>query len=227
MARDSSVLLDATSVRPLADQAYEVLRDQIATGEWPGGTHLVQTQIAEQLAISRTPVREALARLAQTGLATWVPGVGFVVNSVKPDEIEHVHDARDLLEGAALRAGFDHITRRHVAELWLLQQEMADADAGTADYFDLTRRFHLKLAEPCPNEILRRFVGEIWDLPTNAKVTGAYCARRDGIDVMIHDHAAIIEAIEAGDVEAAVANLSHHLDNVNPPDLVSAFSTGA
>ena len=206
---------DDYDFRPLAERVYDELRRQIGDGKLAPHSRLVQEQIASELSVSRTPVREALSRLAQEGFVTLVPGFGYVVAKVREQAILDVQGARQVLEVAALRLALDHYTTAHLNRVRGVYQEMVDADPDSADYTDLTRRFHQVLVEPCPNTLLLSYIDDTWSLPLGTKVTDRYGDSAQSVEIMIADHADIIEAIAAGDHERALELLDHHIAAVH------------
>ena len=76
--------MQAQSRQPMGEAAYQRLRDEIVDGTRPPGSALIQLQLAAELGISRTPLREALGRLTHEGLVLWEPGNGYVVKSLSP-----------------------------------------------------------------------------------------------------------------------------------------------
>ena len=89
--------------RRLVDDAAETLRKAILDGRFLPGARLRQTDLADQLAISRTPIREALVRLQQEGLVDLLPGGGVRVKLLDLDEAVELYDLREVLDGLAAR----------------------------------------------------------------------------------------------------------------------------
>src|SRR5262249_33101185 len=89
--------------RRLVDDAVEALRKAILDGRFLPGARLRQTDLADQLAISRTPIREALVRLQQEGLVDLLPGGGVRVKLLELDEAVELYDLREMLDGLAAR----------------------------------------------------------------------------------------------------------------------------
>jgi DNA-binding GntR family transcriptional regulator len=201
--------------RPLAERVFSELRQQIAQGTLKPRDRLVQEHIANELSVSRTPVREALNRLAQEGLVTWVPGVGYVVAKAQQRDVADVQGVRQVLEVAALAQALPHYNELDLARLKSVFQEMVDADPALADYVDLTHRFHRLLVQPCPNKLLLSLVEDTWSRPVSVKVTGRYGDSPHAVEVMITDHREIIEAIESGEPDRAVSLLDAHISAVH------------
>ena len=89
--------------RRLVDDATQTLRDAILDGRFTAGARLRQTDLADQLAISRTPVREALGRLQHEGLVELLPGGGVRVAVLALEEAAELYDLREVLDGLAAR----------------------------------------------------------------------------------------------------------------------------
>jgi len=198
---------------PLAEVIYRKLSQDIGDGVYEPGTRLVQDQVAEELGVSRTPVREALQRLAQDGYADRVHGRGYVVRAPTVTEISHVYQVRGQLEPLAVRLAFDHYSVRNRAEF----RRLAGATSGPRDrngeYFETNRAFHLALVSPCPNPILVSMIGNLWDLPVNRMISQRLVSARRDPDAWRDEHFAIVAAIDADDVELTVELMERHLRN--------------
>ena len=101
----------------LVDQAVSTLREAILTGELASGTRLRQVQLASQLGISRTPLREALMKLEQEGLIELLPGGGLRVRLLDLDEAVELYDLREVLDGLAARLAAQRVTDREFREI--------------------------------------------------------------------------------------------------------------
>lgn len=198
--------------RPLAVLVYEELRDRIVEGELPGDSKIVQEQVADSLGVSRTPVREALNRLAHEGLVTWLPGGGYLVNELSSREIVEVYQVRRTLEVEATQLASGRHGAVHLAQLTALIEEMAVADpADSAAQFELNRRFHRALVAPCDNALLLKILDTLWDHPVNRRITRSYVSDAGNVGLMIADHRALAAAAAAGDEERLVELTRHHL----------------
>lgn len=115
----SSLLVDSPlEVRkPLREEVYTLLRQAIANGRLPAGTRLVETEVAEQLGVSRTPVREAIRMLESEGLVGCVPRKGYVVCDFSAEEVEQIFGIRQVLEGYAGRLATARISAADLAKL--------------------------------------------------------------------------------------------------------------
>ena len=112
-----------SSVRPIKnslsirEKTYENLKSNILSGRFSSGTRLTEEHLAEELGVSRTPVREALHKLEQDGLIEPLESRGFCIPLDSPEEIEDLFDLRTVLEGYTLRIICERITDEQVAKL--------------------------------------------------------------------------------------------------------------
>lgn len=111
--------------RRLVDDAAQALRSAILNGRLRAGTRLRQTDLADQLAISRTPIREALVRLQDEGLVELLPGGGVRVKLLALDEAVELYDLREVLDGLAARLAARHADAASLARLERALDRMA------------------------------------------------------------------------------------------------------
>jgi DNA-binding GntR family transcriptional regulator len=202
----------ARDQRPLPVRVYEQLRDLIVTGELPEDFQLVQEQVAESLGVSRTPVRDALNRLAHEDLVTWNPGRGYLVNGLTSREIREVYGVRRTLELEAARLACGHHGPALLAHLTALIEEMAAADPTDASiHFELNRQFHRTLVEPCDNHLLLKMLDTLWDHPVNRRITRSYLHEAGSSSAMIAEHRELLAAAAANDERRLLELTSHHL----------------
>jgi len=158
----------ATTTR--AERALRTLRQEILNGTRPGGTRLFEVALAEELSISRTPIRAALARLGEEGLLDRVSGGGFLVRSFKLEDVMDTIELRGVLEGTAARFAAERgATAGDLAEA---QEIIAGIDAAiwgaTIDmeaYSRLNARFHDLLVAMARSDALRREIARVTALP--------------------------------------------------------------
>ncbi|MFI5966425.1 GntR family transcriptional regulator [Streptomyces asoensis] len=191
---------------------YERLRDEIVSGGLEADSPLVQEQLAERLGVSRTPLRDALNRLAHEDMVTWVPGSGYLVNALKPSDISEVYQVRQSLETMALRLACGRHDRAQLARLVALIEDMAASDPlDVVAQFELNRAFHMALIKPCGNALLLRMADTLWDHPVNRRITRSYVADAANVTLMTSEHRAIFEAAQAGDEELLVRLTTEHM----------------
>ena len=111
--------------RPIREIAYEVLKQAIISGEIPAGERIVETDYAERLHISRTPLREALRKLERDGLVEYVLRRGVVVRAFSVEDVEEIYTIRNTLETLTLPAIIEKATDEQIADL---KRRLAEMD---------------------------------------------------------------------------------------------------
>lgn len=152
-------------------RAVTDLRRRILDGDLPGGSRLFEVALAADLGISRTPVREAMARLAEEGLLDRAPGGGFMVRAFSLEDAVDAIELRGLLEGAAARLAAER--GAGAPALAALRGILARIDAvlGAGEgidlqaYADLNTAFHAGLADLCGSAVLSREIDRVTRLP--------------------------------------------------------------
>lgn len=139
-------------------------------------------------------------------------GRGYLVNALSSREIVEVYQVRRLLELEAARLACGRHTPVMVARLQGLIEEMVAADPGdTSLLFELNRRFHRTLLEPCDNQQLLKMLDTLWDHPVNRRITRSYVREAGSPQTMIDEHRALLAAAADGDEELLLALTSDHL----------------
>lgn len=161
-----------TEVATHGRRAVIDLREKILSGELPGGMRLFEVPIAELLDISRTPVREALSRLAEEGLLDRLPSGGFVVRRFGFADVIDAIELRGVMEGMAARLAAERGASRESLETIGETVEKLDHCFGDGldevdfdAYSELNERFHHQLAALCGSEMIRREVERAGSLP--------------------------------------------------------------
>lgn len=198
-----------------SDRAYAALRSEIVGWRIEPGTSLAEVELAERLGVSRTPVREALARLMADGLVAPVGGRGLVVSPFSLAEVELLYELRIALETQASRLA---AARRDAAVFEQLADEFAHiADmlggegAGRTDYYSLVERFDLAIDDAVGNRYL---VAELRGMRAHVARARRITSRSDErLSAAAAEHLAIVRAIVEGDGELAAAATFVHLRN--------------
>src|SRR5712671_2499949 len=111
-----------------ADFVFESLRDAIWDGRIGRGVRVREEEIARNMGVSRTPVREALQRLQQRGLLVLGNGRGLTVASLSQHQVLQLNAMREILQGSAARFAAQHATAPEIGLLWRLQKELFNAE---------------------------------------------------------------------------------------------------
>ena len=193
----------------------EAIKHAILTGELRPGQPLVETDLAEVLGVSKTPVREALKTLAGAGLVTMNPYKGAAVRVVDDELARHVYDARLLLEPEALARA---VTRGHDWRPAHAALTRADHALDQAERSLANRDFHRELYAGCGNPLLIKMLDDLRDQTALVSVA----AWRHEPDWLLDgtspsweheaaEHRTVLRAAEDGDAERAAALLRGHI----------------
>ena len=190
--------------------AYEVLREAIISGELEPGESIKDTELAARLGLSRTPVREALVRLADAGLVESKPGVYTRVATFDRAEVIATLDVLQALHGVAVRAGVPRLTEEQLETMrrhdGAFVQAVEDGDVTAALTAD--DRFHSVLVEAGANPVLARLLDQLH--PTIDRILFRKFSTLLGSRDTIDHHAELIRLCADGDAEAAAERSAAH-----------------
>jgi len=200
----------------LTDQVYATLHEAIISGELPAGSRLRIRQLAEQVGTSVMPVREAIRRLEQAGLAEREPHKGAVVKGLTLAELVHVYGVRRLLEGEAARLGSERITAEDCERLHAEYDLMVGAvgDGRVVDYLDHDEVFLTTLYAASGNPVLVDMIRTLWQHCRAYKTVGAQGTLDAGRpDSLWHYQRDLLAAACDNDGAAALAVSEASLDD--------------
>jgi DNA-binding GntR family transcriptional regulator len=195
----------------LVDEVAQLLRERIYSGAYPPGTKLRQEQLADQLRVSRTPLREALRVLERDGLVQSEPGRGVRVIEADPALLAEAYDLREAVDGAAARLAARHATAADAARLHAqLAVQRAAVEPWDAAAYTLTNvEFHTLVMELSGN----RFI--MAELPlvrmTSQVFTPVMLLPPERGHAAVADHEEIVDAIAANDPERAERRARAHI----------------
>lgn len=193
------------------EYVFRELKDQIITGVIAPGSRLVESNIAEHFGVSRTPVREALQRLAAEDLIDVDPMRGMVVHAPDASEIEDVLVVRASLDGLAAALAAQKITDTQLTRLRLVVDAMADGVATDRreQIVVANQRFHDIIYAAAGNPRLERIAGELRGFVRRFSTPPSASPER--VQHVLTEHRAILEALERRDPPAAQAASDRHL----------------
>lgn len=198
--------------RPIREIAYEVLKKAIISGEIPAGERIVETDYAERLHISRTPLREALRELERDGLVEYVMRRGVVVRAFTIDDVREIYTIRNSLEMLTLpaiiqNAGPEQIAalREKLAEMDKLQEK--DDVEGLSP---LARAFHWELTSICGQKRILRVIGSQDEY---IRRFSAMAIRQENRRTAAHqEHHLLVDYVEAKDLESFTELTRKHIE---------------
>ncbi|WP_100499161.1 GntR family transcriptional regulator [Geodermatophilus chilensis] len=200
-----------------ADLVHRRLREEIELGELAPGTPLSELSLVARTGASRTPVREALRRLAAEGLVDLVPRQGARVSRVSARSIRDLFEFRALLEPAAVRQATEaaatdpelHRAFAAMREAFASTLRHAPSTARSRVFYELADRFDWAVIGATRNEHLRRTIAEL--RPHTARLRNLSHLDPRRVEVSVGEHLAICDALLAGDAEGAATALAEHL----------------
>lgn len=195
---------------PLRQSVYDALIDLIIVGELPPGEHLVETDLAGQLGVSRQPIREALHRMEAEGWIDLRPSQGAFVHIPTDSEVDELLDVRELLEAETARLAARNATADGIAglrALWVHGEAAAGADNVSAAVA-ANNEFHAEVAAIAGNAVLAGLAGTV-----SRRVRWYYrlVAPARGHESWA-EHAELIDAIEAHDESRAQSLARRHTE---------------
>jgi DNA-binding GntR family transcriptional regulator len=196
------------------EKAYDYILTEIVSGRAGAGTHLRETELAEALEVSRTPIREALRRLETEGLVTVERNAGAAVAVFSRDEVVEIYWLRAMLEGHAAARAATRITAEELVELGRLADaldKMQHQDPiDIVAFADLNTRFHLAIAKAAHSVRLYALIRSVIRLPIVLLQQPEWRSRLRRAAGYAHHHA-IIDALKAGNAGWAESQMQTHI----------------
>lgn len=198
------------SVASAPDRAYRWLKEQIVSLPWERDAFLTEKQVADASGLSRTPVREAILRLEAEGFVRRVPHKGAYVPAITDADVDHLMQARRVIEewsvGQMIGSGHDAISQ--LATVVHRQEEII---SDPIDFIAADLEFHLTIVGSSRNPLLLDFYNSLRDRQVRMGIM-AIVQDTSRADQVLHEHRAIVAALEAGDIDRSTAAIHAHLD---------------
>jgi len=210
--------------RTLADQVYEIVRERIVTGALPDDAPVRQDALAQDLGVSKIPLREALARLEQEGLLRSQANRGYAVRAMSAEEADEIYALRLAIEPAAGGHGAlaaDEAEREVALAAFRALDEAANTDLAAVAVCN--RQFHTALVRPGGRPLTTQLVERLAVLAERYVVAHLQPAGRDARAHLEHRH--LIDAWMARDAVALEQLLYRHIDGTLQ-DLRAQFTAG-
>jgi DNA-binding GntR family transcriptional regulator len=224
--QQDSVLADVLGgphdTRTMAETVAQRLRGLIIEGQLPPGTALRLAPLADQLAVSIMPIREAFRLLEAERLVVVTPRRGAVVTELSIDDIEETYAVRVALEGLAARHATERLTAADLADIGKLFEQMAQAQEANdlKSFIAADREFHLRLYAASGRDNLVRLISELVNRSQRYApyVYGAW----QPLDIALRAHKPLLDAIEAGDPMLVEERTREHMSAAGARLLASA-----
>ena len=197
----------------LSKKVYRILKKEIIKGSLKPGDKVLEGKIAEQMGISRTPVREAIQGLAAEGFVILNPNQGVVVRSVSAENIREVLQIRSVLEGLAAQLATYVITEEEIKELenYYKKMEKLKNRMDIFAYSEVDIKFHEFIADICKNKQLIKIGKNISSQASRCRVSSLRIPER--LQKSTKEHWDIVEAIMAKDPKRADRVGRKHVEN--------------
>jgi DNA-binding GntR family transcriptional regulator len=195
----------------LADKAHHAIRELIVTLELPPGAVIDERALIERLSIGRTPVREALRRLAQERLVEVYPRRGMFVSGVDVRELARISEVRAALEPEAARLAAERATEPEREELAALLHELDGEGLGERELMALDERIHRAVYRCAHNDLLEATLEQYYVLSLRIWMMGI--DRAHELDAAVRQHQELLESIRDGDGVRAAAVMRDHVQN--------------
>ena len=197
----------------LTDNIAEVIRERILKGEYKIGEKIKETHVAEELRVSRTPIRKAFKQLEREGLVEYIPNRGCFARGFTRQDIEDVYAIRKALEELTTEWAVDRITAGDIDAMQAKCDEMqAFVDKGdSANVLSSNKEFHEIIYQATGSrfmsQVLRSYKEYI------EQTTRPIFYEKKFLQEIVDEHRAILDGFEAHDKEAAVKAMSDHMTN--------------
>jgi len=203
-----------TKPKGLTDWAYETIKELILTLKVAPGTQLQIEMLADQMGVSRTPVREALLRLEQDGLTQVVPRVGVFVTGISQRDLEELYELRELLESRATEEAVQCLTDGDLdhVDLLLEESEVAVEKGDVEKFLETEISFHNILTEGARNRKLISIMDDLRDLTYRWRIISLKSP--ENVRLSLIEHQGIAQALRQRDGPQAGRLMGDHIRSV-------------
>lgn len=209
----TSIREGAASGARLSDEALLRVREMLMSGTLPPGARIREATLAQDLGMSRTPVRDGLRRLESEGLIREIPHQGYIVVEISPEELRDIYRVRSVLEGLAAEQAAVRAGRTDLAQLEdLIEAMAAEAESGDqARLAELNREFHRTIARASENAFLVSLLSDVDAVSQRFRPAAVRISSRR-VDAQT-EHGQLLEALKARDSARAREIAGEHAAN--------------
>ena len=209
---DSLNKLNLDNYKPLRDVVFENLRTAILEGNLKAGQRLMEVQLAEQLGVSRTPIREAIRKLELEGLVVMIPRKGAYVANMSFKDLIDVLEIRATLEGLAASLAAERRNDEDVIKLEKVAKEFEEG-VRNADIEIVLKKdveFHENIFLMANNKKLYHLITSLWEQVHRFRVM--YVSNNEASLSLVDEHKRILDAVKNGDCELAKKYATEHIE---------------
>jgi DNA-binding GntR family transcriptional regulator len=205
-----TVVLHGKSARSQGERAYLLILDQIVTLKLVPGSVIEEGRLRQELGLGRTPIREALQRLAHENLVTFVPHRGTFVSDINLTDLHRLTEVRTEMEGYAARLAADRATASDRGQMQALMAELDTIDgADVQTLMRLDQRIHRLVYQATRNQFLQAMLEEIFNLSLRIWFLGL--DRGVWIKQAVEEHRQLLDAIVSRDAHKAESIMRQHV----------------
>jgi DNA-binding GntR family transcriptional regulator len=205
-----TVVLQSASVRSQGERAYLLIRDQIVTLKLAPGSVIEEAKLRQELGLGRTPIREALQRLAHENLVSFVPHRGTFVSDINLTDLHRLTEVRTEMEGYAARLAADRATTSDRGQMQGLMAELDTIDgADVHTLMRLDQRIHRLVYQATRNPFLQAMLEEIFNLSLRIWFLGLDRGVR--IKQAVEEHRQLLDAVVSRDGPRAESVMRQHV----------------
>ncbi|OPZ75310.1 MAG: putative HTH-type transcriptional regulator YdfH [Firmicutes bacterium ADurb.Bin456] len=197
--------------KPLREMVFESLREAIILGRLKPGERLMEIQLAEEMGVSRTPVREAIRKLELEGFVVMVPRKGAYVAGISVKDIVDVFEVRAALEGLAAALAAERITSEEMDQLEMSLLKIYNTEDDINAIVEGDSSFHNLVYQASRNQRLVQIITHLQEQIHRFRMTSLSQPGRTKI--ALDEHKKIVEAISDRNVELAHALATEHIEN--------------
>lgn len=208
MARDLDFSASDTSLRY---KVFQHIKDQIIKGVYAAGEVLLETKLADELGVSRTPVREAIWLLEVEGLVEISSKKGVIILGISPKDVADIFAMRQLLEGLAARWATSRLTDIDLKELQKIcdLSEFYVQKRDTEELANLDDKFHQLIYSATGSKMLNLTLSRLHESVQPARLNSINI--EDRYSHSVTEHLALLEAFRNKDADAAEKAMTHHI----------------
>ena len=194
----------------LSEKAYQLIKEKIITLELPPASLINEQALMEELELGRTPIREALHRLAVEGLVNIVPRRGMFVADISITDLQRIFEVRMFLEGFCARLAAQRVTEDQIVQMEAVLQDLEQVpDGDVKALMAIDKRFHQLIYQAADNEFLAEILNRLYAPSLRLWYLGL--DRLGGFREAIEQHQGIAEAVKARDGTQAEALIQQHI----------------
>lgn len=194
----------------LSEKAYHLIKEKIVTLELPPLSVIDERVLMEELGLGRTPIREALHRLAAEGLVNIVPRRGMFVANISITDLQKIFEVRMPMEGLCARLAAQRVTAGQIAQMERLFHALEQVpDRDIKGLMSVDERFHHLLYQAADNEFLAEALDRLY--APSLRLWYLVLDRLGDVRDAVERHRGVVEALKTGDGERAEAFIRQHI----------------